>query len=90
MTHLYKIGLNETQLVKALQENIEGRPGYTLAPASIEMNKMKANKQRERKANLATTWEDQNQHLKLRECTHTVWKFKATTRSVSLWLLWFL
>ena len=45
MTHLHKIGLKETQLVKALQENIGESPGFTLAPASTEMNEMKANRQ---------------------------------------------
>ena len=48
MTHLYKIGVKETQLVKALQKNIGERPGFTLAPTGTEMNEITANRQRDR------------------------------------------
>ena len=51
MTHLYKIGLKETQLVTVLQENIDERPGFTLVPVKYEqckMNEIKANIQRDR------------------------------------------
>ena len=41
MTHLYKIGLKETQLVTVLQENIDERPGFTLVPVKYEQCKMK-------------------------------------------------
>ena len=97
MTHLNKTGLKKTKLVKALQKNIGERPGFTLAPASTEMNKMKANRQRDREIHSKANWLQPGKAKTASETermfTHTFrifWTFKATTWSVSLWLLWFL